>query len=445
MKQTNLKKAIGFWDSVALVIGGTIGVGIFRTPSEICRYVSDPGWVLFAWILGGVIAFVGTLCFCELSAALPETGGMYVYLKRAYGPWAGFLFGWSEVALISAASIASISYAFGEYSRNLFPYPPGFEKAIAITMLWFLTLVNIAGIHYGKWLQNIVSIGKALALSSIIFLGLLLGKGSLGNFASSFPAPPVTQFLPQLGLAMVPILWTYGGWHESTYVAGEFKETDRELPLSLLVAASIIIFFYLVINTVYLYLFPAAQIATRKLIAGDVMDIIFGPWGKTAITGVILTCIFGVLNTVILVRGRVPFAVGKDHSIFRWFGTSHAKYETPDRSLLLNAVWASVLVLWGNFNQLLFLAAAAVWLFFAATGLAVFVIRKRFREKKRPFSAWGHPWTTLLFVAASLWIFFNTAIFSPRETAFGFSLIALGLPIYWLSRRMDAKRASLTR
>lgn len=439
MEQHNLKKSLGYWDSVAIVIGSVVGVGIFRTPSEVCQYLTDPGWVLGAWFLGGLIAFLGTLCYSELSSSFPETGGTYVYLKYAYGPWAGFLFGWSELALMRTASIASVSYAFGEYFRNLLPPFPGFEKVVAMAAIWLLTLINIAGLHYGKWLQNGVSIGKALALTSLIALGLTLGQGSSANFVSVFPTPTGPNFLSNLGLALVPILWTYGGWHESTFVAGEFKRTDTDLPFSLLSAAGLVILFYLIVNGVYLYLFPTAEIARRSLIAGDVMKSIFGPSGEKIITAVILVCIFGVLNTVILAGGRIPFAVGKDHSILSWFGNSHAKFLTPHRSLLVNAAWASVLVLWGNFRQLLFISAAAVWLFFAAAGASIFFIRYRYKGRRRPFSIWGYPWTVLIFTAASFWIFLNTALYSPRETAFGFLIISLGIPLYWLSGRLTPK------
>lgn len=436
---SSLSRSLGFWDSVAIVIGSVVGTGIFRTPSEVCRYLTDPGWVLFAWFLGGVIAFLGTLCYSELSSSFPETGGSYVYLKYAYGPWAGFLFGWSELALMRAASIASVAYAFGEYFRGLFPLFPGKEKAFAIIAIWILTLINIAGLHYGKWLQNIVSLGKALALASLIILGWTLGKGNLENFTTQFPALPEGMPLSNLGLALIPILWTYGGWHESTFVAGEFKETDKTLPLSLLAAAGLVILFYLVINSVYLYLFPVAAISNRDLIAADVIKSIFGQAGENLITVVILVCIFGVLNTVILAGGRIPYAIAQDHSILKWMGTTSRRFHTPDRGLLVNAFWASILVGWGTFSRLLFLSAAAVWFFFAAVGLSVFVARRRFRERRRPFSMWGYPWTPFVFTLVSLWIFFNTAIYSPRETFFGFSVIVLGIPLYAVSRRLGWK------
>lgn len=432
-----LKRTLGFWDSVAIVIGSVVGTGIFRTPAEICTYLSDPGWVLFAWALGGVIAFLGTLCYSELSASFPETGGTYVYLKYAYGPWAGFLFGWSELALMRTASIASVSYAFGEYALNFIPSFPGSEKGIAISAIWILTLINIAGVHYGKWLQNFVSLGKALALVSLVVLGLTLGEGTADHFQSAFPAFSQGMSLANLGLALVPILWTYGGWHESTFVAGEFKKTDTELPFSLLTAAALVILFYLVVNGVYLYLFPAPEIAARKLIAADVMNSIFGPKGEGIIVAVILFCIFGVLNTVILAGGRIPYALAKDHSILKSLGTISQKFHTPDRGLFINALWASVLVLWGSFKQLLFLSAASVWFFFAAAGIAVFVMRTKFRERHRPFRMWGYPWTAALFTMVAFWIFINTMVYSPRETFFGFAIISLGIPLYLISKRLD--------
>lgn len=436
---TRLQKTLGYWDSVALVIGSVVGTGIFRTPSEVCRYISDPGWVLLAWALGGIIAFMGTLCYCELAASFPETGGTYVYLKYAYGPWAGFLFGWSELALMRTASMASVSYAFGEYLQSLIPNVHALEKWIAITAIWLLTLINVAGLQYGKSLQNFVSFGKVLALAILILLGLALGKGDLTHFDTILPHLPNGGFLANLGLALVPILWTYGGWHESTFVAGEFRRSDTDLPLSLVTATGWIIFFYLATNAVYLYLFPASEIAQKALIAGDVMQSIFGAMGGKVITVVIIVCIFGVLNTVILAGGRIPFAVGKDHSILKGLSLIHPKFHTPARSLVVNAAWASMLVLWGTFSRLIFLSAAAVWLFFAAAGVAVFVARIRFPERTRPFSMWGYPWTPLLFVLVSSWIFLNTAFYSPRETMLGFVIIGLGFPLYWLSKKMTVE------
>lgn len=437
MIKTELKKTISFWDSVALVIGSVVGVGIFRTPSEICRYVTDPGWVLSAWVIGGLIAFFGALCYSELSASFPETGGTYVYLKYAYGRWAGFLYGWTELALIRTVSIASVSYAFGEYFRNLIPYFPGLEKTVAISAIWLLTLINIAGLHYGKWLQNVVSLGKGVALTGLVILGLTMGEGNPNNFTSVFPNLPEGNFISRLGLALVPILWTYGGWHESTFVAGEFKRTDTDLPFSLVVATALVIFFYLAVNSVYVYLFPVSEIANRDLIAGDVMKMIFGHTGQKIITMVILMCIFGVLNTVILAGGRIPYAIAQDHHILKWLGSSNPKFQTPDRSLMVNSIWASILVLWGSFSQLIFLSAAAVWLFFGAAGGALLIARKKFHDRKRPFHMWGYPWTTLIFTVAALWIFCNTTIYSPKETAMGFSIMFIGVPLYWLSERMS--------
>lgn len=435
--ERKLSRSIGFWDSVALVIGGIVGTGIFRTPSEVGRYLTDPGWVLFAWALGGVIAFLGSLCFGELAALFPESGGSYVYLKRVFGPWAGFLFGWAELSLISTSSIAGVAYAFGEYSMNLLPAFPGSEKTIAILAIWILTLINIAGLHYGKSLQNILSLGKGVALTSLIILGLFWGKGSGSNFESQFPAFNTGMSFASLGLALIPITWTYNGWHESTFVSSEYKETGRDLPLSILLATAVVIFFYLAINGVYLYLFPASTLSTRNLIAADVMNSIFGPTGKTLITIVILICIFGVLNTVILVRGRIPHALAQDHALFKGLGTTNPKFLTPARGLLANAVWASVLVVWGTFGKLLFLSGASVWFFFGAASLAVFFARKRYPQKRRPFSAWGYPWTPALFTAISFWIFLNTTFYSPRESFLGFAIIGLGIPLYLISRRME--------
>lgn len=437
-----LKKELTFWDSVAVTVGSVIGVGIFRVPSVSAQFVSDPVGILLVWIAGGGVALLGALCYSELGATYPETGGNYVYLKYAYGPWAAFLFGWSKLAVIRTASIASIAYVFGEYLRNFLAYGTHGIRVVAIVMIWLLTALNILGLRYGKWLQNILGAAKIVALTGIIVLGLASGKGTWQHFQAVGGPAATSAGLVAFGLALVPVLWTYGGWHESTFVAGEFKNSRADLPLSLISSTFLITILYLGVNVVYLYLFQANTLAGRPLIAADAMELLFGGAGKKIISAIILMNVMGVLNTVILTGGRIPFALAQDHPLFGFLKETSARFFTPYAALLMNAAWASLLVFGGTFDRLLFFYAAPVWFFFAMATFGILRLRKKFPKKERPFSVWGYPGSVLLFGAISVAICLNTLVHSP-ESLLGFVLLFSGLPLYALSEKMRKKELSL--
>lgn len=432
-----LKRELTFWDSVAVTVGSVIGVGIFRVPSATAQFVSEPSLILMVWVAGGLIAFLGALCYSELASTFPETGGNYVYLKYAYGPWAAFLFGWSKLAVIRTASIASIAYVFGEYLQNFLPYGPAGVKSVALLMIWLLTALNILGLRYGKWLQNILGVCKISALVGIIIIGFASGKGDWSHFQMSAGAPNSFS-LTYFALALVPVLWTYGGWHESTFVAGEFKNTRVDLPLSLLGSTILITALYLGVNVVYLYLLEPGSLAARPLIAADVMSLLFGESGKKIISGIILLNVLGVLNTVILTGGRIPFALAQDHSLFGFLKKTSQRFFTPYPALLVNAAWASLLVFGGSFDKLLFFYAAPVWFFFAMASFGIFRLRKKFPDRERPFSVWGYPVTVILFGSIASVLCINTLIHSP-ESFLGFVILFSGLPLYalseWLRKR----------
>ena len=435
-----LKKELTFWDSIAVTVGSVIGVGIFRVPSVAAQFVSEPRGMMLVWLAGGAVALLGALCYSELSSTYPETGGNYVYLKYAYGRWAAFLFGWSKLTVIRTASIAGISYVFAEYLRNFFFFGPRGVKIVALVMIWLLTALNILGLRYGKWLQNILGAAKIAALTGIIILGFSSGKGDWGHLAASVPAPSAHHPLVAFGLALVPVLWTYGGWHESTFVAGEFKNSQVDLPASLLSATFLITILYLGVNLVYLYLLEPGTMAARPLIAADVMQLLFGNVGKKIISALILMNVLGVLNTVILTGGRIPFALAQDHPLFGFLKETSQRFHTPYPALLLNAAWASVLVLFGSFDRLLFFYAAAVWFFFALASFGILRLRRKYPDRKRPFSAWGYPVTVILFGSSASAICVNTLIHSP-ESFIGILMIFSGVPFYFLSEALRKRKA----
>ena len=426
-----LTRHLRFWDSVAINVGIVIGVGIFKTPAEVAKHLDSSGLILLAWVIGGIISLLGVFCYAELSSRFPQTGGTYVFLREAYGKFVGFLYGWAEFSINRAASIAAVAYIFASYLRNLILLPESSEKWISLATIFVFTVVNMVGLHAGIRLQHVLSIFKVLIIVSISGLVFWFGNGI--SSVSVSEAGRNTGMLSNFAPAMIPILWSYGGWHESTFMSGEFHDARKELPLSLIASALIVMFLYVLINFAYLKVMAPAEIAQSKAVASDALVKLFGNAGKAAITVAIIISALGALNSTILSGGRIPFAVGQDKKGLSWLGQVDPRFKTPLRALAVNGIWASVLVFLGSFEQLLFFNAFEIWLFFILVGISVFILRRR-REQTNSFLMLGYPWVPILFSLVSVWICFTTVLHAPREALFGAFIILAGVPIYFLLR-----------
>jgi len=427
MVSGGLKRQLGFWDSIAINIGIVIGVGIFRVPSEVAKYVHSPEWMITAWILGGLISLTGVLCYAELSSLFPRSGGTYVFLREAYGPQIGFLFGWMEFSVLRAGSLAGVAYVFSAYLKNFISIGPGTEKAIAISAIAAFTLLNICGLHYGTRVQNVLSVLKVLTLLGISFAIFFFKRDGLDLPAAQSEAPATHWWY--LAPALIPVLWGYGGWNESTFMSGEFKDTQRALPLSLVMSIAIITGLYVLINLAYLsVLSPQAMLQTES-IASDIFKALFGTPGLLLISAAVLISASGALNSCILTGARIPYAVGQDSVRLAWLGHVHARLETPVRAFLMNGVWAILLVLWGNFEELLFFTGFAKWLFFMLAGASVFILRRKHPEKQN-FQLPGYPFVPIFFTGFALTLFITTIVSEPRAAMFGAFLLLLGFPVY---------------
>ena len=434
-----LKRQLGFWDSVAINVGVVIGVGIFRTPGNVAQHLGSAPWILLAWSLGAVIALLGVLCYAELSSCYPHTGGTYVYLREAFGKPAAFLFGWAEFAILRAGSIAGVAYIFSDYFLKLVPvhFGAGTEKIFAISAIAVFTAVNIAGLHVGTRVQHILTSLKVISI--LIIASAIFGFKGLGHLHFHENINSGSHFAG-LAPALIPVLWTYGGWHQSTFMSGEFKDTEKALPLSLITGIFIVAAVYLLINTAYLAVFTPAQMIETRTIASDVFVQLLGRAGGVIVTGVVLISASGALNSTILTGARIPFAVAHDMPRIRWMGTIHPQLGTPLRCFVINAVWASALVFWGNFETLLFFFGFANWLFFALVGFSVFRLRQKAISSKA-FSMLGYPWVPLLFILSSLWLCLTTVQHAPRESLLGALLLLAGIPIYFLFREKPTARS----
>lgn len=432
-----LKRQLGFWDSVAINIGVVIGVGIFRVPAEVAKVLGTPEMILLAWVLGGVVSLFGVLCYAELSSCLPQTGGTYVYLREAFGKITGFLFGWMEILVFRAGSLAGVAFVFAAYFKNVLPAGLGSEKALAISAIFFFTALNIAGMQFGKAIQNVLSTMKGLtllAMTAIIFF-----------WVQSWPAPGAERGLELSGKgmfllasAMIPVLWGYGGWHESTFMSGEFKDTKRALPLSLIASILIITALYVAINSAYLAVMTPARMAETPSIASSIFQSFFGSSGGLIMTAAVIVSACGALNSYILTGARIPFAVAQDTARISFFGNVHGKLQTPVTAFVFNGLWASVLVLWGNFESLLFFTGFSKWLFFSLAGLSVFVLRKRRPAGSESFRITGYPVIPLFFTLFAVTLLVIDITVAPREALFGALLLGAGIPVYFVLQGQGA-------
>jgi len=437
--QQELKKILGRWDSIAIIIAIVIGVGIYRAPAEIAKYLSSPCLILLAWFLGGVISLLGALCYAELSSSFPKTGGNYVYFRESYGPWAGFLFGWTELLVIRTGSIAAVSFIFAEYLQSFLSMDKCLIKPAAIFVVIFLSLINIIGLRYGKRIQDVFTITKISIIMGVILLGFISKKGNIVHF-HSVPITIERKSLSLFSLALIPVLWTYGGWHENTFVGGETRDAKRNLPLALIIGILIVSLLYLAINFLYIYLIPVDKIAYANLIASDVFHILFGKNGKKVFEALVIISSLGCINAMIITGSRITYALAEDNIIFRYLGKVNNKYCTPHWAIILNGIWSIILIILGTFNKLLFFTGVVVWLFFALVGGALFILRYKFPEIERPYKVCGYPFLPAIFILISIALVINTIIFYPFQSFMGLSLLITGIPIFIISQKKSNSR-----
>jgi len=439
--QPALKKILKCWDSVAIIIAIVVGVGIFRVPAEVAKYLISPNLILLAWFCGGIISLLGALCYAELSASFPETGGNYIYLRESYGPGVGFLFAWTELLVIRPGSIAAVSFVGAEYLLSFLSLNADLIKPITVFIILCLSSINMLGLYFGKRTQNALIVTKILALLCIIVFGFLSKKGAILHFEPT-PGRLNSGILSSFGLALIPILWTYGGWHENTFVAGETRNATKAVPLALILGVFIIIAFYLTINFLYIYLIPVEEIAKSSLIGSDVLQILFGRYGRKLFEVLIILSSLGCINAMIITGSRIAYAIARDNIIFRYIGEVNTKYATPARAIIINAVGSILLVIWGSFNKILFFTGISVWLFFALAIVGLFVLRYKFPNIERPYKVWGYPTVPLVFIFVCIALCINTAIFYPFQTFIGVCLMISGIPVYILSQKIYKKSLS---
>ena len=450
-KQPSLLRALGPWSAASIVVGTVIGSGIFIVPNTMTQRVGSVEMVFLVWILGGALSMAGALSYAELSAAMPGSGGEYVYLREAYGPLWSYIYGWTQLAVAKSASIATLATAFLLYFGNFrpeihdvmatIPLPIGKGGAplaitrgqlLAMGLIVALSVVNYFGVKVSGRLQVVVTVCKVGLIFFVIAFGLFSGHGRPENFATSIPvAGGALGFFAALRAA----LWAYDGWNNVSMVAEEVKEPQRNLPMALIWGTLGVMGIYLLANAAYFFVLPARDVASSELVAADMMRRIGGQFGADAVSLAAMISIFAALNGSILSGSRVPFAMAEDRYFFPALARVHPVHHTPGISILVLGGWAAVIVLSGGYDQLFTCVIFASWILYGMTAASVLVLRRKKPGLERPYRTLGYPVVPVLFVLVAAALVFYTLLDSPRESLLGLGLIGVGLPLYFFWKR----------
>ena len=442
-----LPRRLGLWSAVAVVVGSTIGGGIFRTPAVIAGRVPEPVLMLLVWVLGGLLALCGALTYAELAAMFPRSGGVYVYVREGFGRLPAFLFGWSELLLIRASALGAIATPFAEYllrSLGLDPTRPPYEGAVhwvAALAIVLTATFNYVGVRWSALLLNVTTAAKYAALAVLVLLAFVVGQGSFGHFTEAGGGGPVRGGL--FGLALVSVMWAYDGWGDLSFVGGEVKDPERSLPRALIVGTGAVVAIYLLVNAAYLYLIPIAAMAQSPLVAADAAQAVLGRLGVGLVAIVVMVATFSTLLGSMLTAPRIFFAMADDGLLFRRVARVHPTFHTPSVAIVLTGVLGIVYVAFQTFQQLADQFVVAIFPFYALAAAAVFVLRRRRPPAvvPRAVRVLGYPVVPALFVLATLYMLGNALWQDPLHTGLAFLIILAGVPVYqiWLRAPRGAR------
>ncbi len=446
MKQTP-KKELTLFDSTCLIVGIIIGAGIYETAPDIARSVQNWWGVPLLWIAGGLLSLAGALCYAELATAYPHAGGDFVYLSRAYGRWAGFLFGWIQLVIVRPGDIALMAFIFARYARQLYDPLAGAEGwygqamylVYACAAVAVLTLINLAGIRQGKWTQNILTVVKTIGLAAIIIVGLIAPAGPGKQVQASAP------WIPTLPVAMIMVLFTYGGWNEMAYVAAEVKNARRNILRALILGTVGVMVLYLLANASFLHSLGHEGMGASKAVGVDTIKGLFGEYGARVFAVIICISALGAINGLIFAGARISYAVGKEHRLFGFLGRWHGRRGAPVWAFVMQGIIAVVVILaFGSFERTILYTAAAVYCFFLATSVSVIVLRHKEPNVERPFKVTGYPFTPIVFAAVCGLLICGGATYRPLETAISLGILLTGVPVYFLTVKLSSLIESLS-
>jgi len=454
-----LEKSLGLLDSTTIVMGSMIGSGVFIVAADISRQVRSPGLMLMTWVVTALLTLIAALSYGELAAAMPQAGGQYVYLREAYGPLYGFLYGWTLFLVIQTGTIAAVAVAFAKFAGVFFPWVAASnvvadlgpvrintQQVVGIGMLVLLSWVNAQGVRLGAMVQNVFTIAKTGALLALVGLGLTLGRSREAvsiNFGDGFwgDADWSWTTIRIVGVAMVGALFSSDAWNNVTFTAGETKNAKRNLPLSLALGVGIVSALYLACNYVYLQVLPihAIQSAPEDRVATAVAMGILGPGAVRMMAAAIMVSTFGCMNGMIMAGARVYYAMALDGLFFRQVARVHPERRTPQVSLGVQCVWACLLTLSGSYSDLLDYVIFAVLLFYILTIAGIFRLRAIRPTMERPYRALGYPVLPAIYIALAGLIEVLLLLYKPSYTWPGLIIVLLGIPVYFMWRRKEVR------
>jgi APA family basic amino acid/polyamine antiporter len=450
-----LKRDLGIWTALAIVVGTVIGSGIFRVPQSMILATGSVRLVFVVWVVGGMLSLAGALTYAELAAAMPGAGGEYVYLTEAYGPLWGFLYSWTQMWVAKSGSIATLATAFFEYTAHFVPqfeaiwftvgpFSVKYGQVFALVLILLLGGINYLGVKVGGDVQVVVTAVKVGLIAFVILTGLLYSQPAL-PVAALTPLPASPPVFAGFVAALVGALWAYDGWNNVGMVASEIRNPQRNLPLSLIGGTLGVIAIYMLANWAYFRVLSPGEVGAHKLVAAEMMQRIAGSRGASAVSIAAMISIFAALNGSILTGARVPYAAARDGLFFRSAARIHPAFHTPGISILMLSAWSSVLVLSGKYDELFDFVIFGSWILYGMATASVFVLRRTRPHLPRPYKTFGYPVVPFLFLVGATILEISTMWTKPRESIAGIVLILLGLPFYFYWRRRggtSAPRAS---
>lgn len=442
---TGLRRTLGFTDLLMLTVGTVIGSGIFLVPSVVLRHTGgQTGPAMLVWVIAGVLSLLGALTYAELGAMRPEAGGLYVYIRDAFGPLPAFLYGWTSFFVIASGSVATLAVAFSGYFSKIVPMSAGASRVLAVMVILVTAVINILGTRKSATVQNLTT-GLKVGALVILSAGLLLFADHAKSNVDIWPSAISGSLVGGFGTAMIGVLWAYEGWQYATFSAGETRDPQRTFPRAITAAAVVLIVVYLLANFAYIAALGPVAAANSEHIAADAVGVLLGPVAARIVAILILVSIFSATNGLMLTAPRMYFAMARDGVFFRGLAKVNPRFGTPALAISAGALWAAVLAVTGTFEQLLTYVVFAGWIFYGLAALSVFVYRRREPYAHRPFRVPGYPLTPILFVASAALLVLNTLITQPARAAVGLAAVFVGTPAFYLWRASTRRNPIPTR
>lgn len=436
---TKLARELTLYGLIMVAIGSCIGSGIFVTPAQIAGLVPSSWFIIAVWAVGGLITLTGALTFGELGGLFPKAGGIYVFLKEAYGGWSGFLYGWAYLLIITSGSIAVLALAFSYYLSFFFPMDQSGKIITSIIAISCLTTLNILRAKFGEMFSNLFTGLKIIGILLIIGVGLIYGSSSV-SFSGNHAASTGTVTLANFGVALIGVLFSYGGWQHASFLAGETKNPARNVPIAMVTGALVVIAIYLLVNVSYMFLLPVEKIAVSQKVAAEATGTVL-PFSGMLVAAIIAVSTLGTIGIYTLSAPRIYYAMADDGLFFKSIAKVHPKFQTPVNAIVIQSVWSIVLLLfWGTFEDLITYTMTVEWIFFGIAASGIFIFRKRMKDTARPYKTPGYPVTPLIFIGIIIWFVINIIINKPLHAGISLGFLLLGLPFYFFFRKKNGEQ-----